>query len=248
MPEPVALAAPAPAALPPPPPAPPPPTPIGEFQITFYYIIHEAEMAAPANDNALADSEDQSLAAMGPLTPPADLVPLRAQDCTPLAHVTKAFAGQVAMQGTGRLRDGRMVNVATGCKCGRPCFHVLQRHRTWGTGGSGRALVPFRSVAVDPKVIPMGSLLYLPALDGVRMPGPPGVGAFIHDGCVVAVDTGGGIQGQQLDLFVGRRAYYKGLARRGGSHAWSKHAEVWDGAGRCQQEGGKVRRASPGAS
>ncbi len=225
--------------------------PIGRFQMTFYFIIHEAEMgsAPAANDNG---DDDVALAAGAPVAAPAApaapaLIPLNDQACVPLAHVTPAFAAQVAMQGTGRLRDGRLVNVASRCACGRRCFHIVPASKAWGTGGSGRALVPYRSVAVDPKVVKMGSLLYIPALDGLRMPGPAGVGGFVHDGCVVAVDTGGGIDGKQLDLFVGRRAYYKALARRGGSHSWSKSVEVWSGAGRCTQKGGGVRRSAAGS-
>lgn len=234
-------------------PAPAPPEqPLGKFQMTFYFIIHEAEMDGPrpagASGGAANDNAEVSLASVGaPLTvaaPAPDLVPLNDQACVPLAHVTRAFAAQVSMQGTGKLRDGRLVNVATRCQCGRPCFHIVPAHREWGTGGSGRSLVPFRSVAVDPAVVKMGSMLYIPALDGQRMPGPRGVGGFVHDGCVVAVDTGGGIDGHQLDLFVGRRAYYKALARRGGSHSWSKRVEVWSGSGRCEQKGGKLRRTA----
>lgn len=237
-------------------PAPTPPeAPIGRFQMTFYFIIHEAEMgsAPAANDNAgggdATSAGDMTLAAGAPVTATAApaLIPLNDQSCVPLAHVTPAFAAQVAMQGTGRLRDGRLVNVASRCACGRRCFHIVPASKAWGTGGSGRALVPYRSVAVDPKVVKMGSTLYIPALDGLRMPGPAGVGGFVHDGCVVAVDTGGGIDGHQLDLFVGRRAYYKALARRGGSHAWSKSVEVWSGAGRCTQKGGGVRRSAAGS-
>jgi hypothetical protein len=37
------------------PPPPPAEEPIGRFQMTFYFIIHEAEMT-PANDNAVAGS------------------------------------------------------------------------------------------------------------------------------------------------------------------------------------------------
>lgn len=240
----VAAPAPAIAAVPPAPP-PAPEQPLGNFQMTFYFIIHEAEMA-PANDN-----RDEVLAAADPsaLAPAVDLVPLRDQSCEPLAHVTPGFAAQVQMQGTGKLRDGRLVNVATRCKCGKPCFHIVHASKTWGTGGTGKPLAPFRSVAVDPAVVPLGTTLYIPALDGVRMPGPRGVGGFIHDGCVIAVDTGGGIDGHQLDLFVGRRAYYRALARRGGSHGWSKSVEVWRGRGRCEYMGqGKVRRAAAGGS
>ena len=82
----------------------------------------------------------------------------------------------------------------------------------WGTAGSGQPLQPFRTVAVDPKVVKLGSLLYVPLLEGRTMPGRAPWGGFVHDGCVVADDTGGHIDGNQLDLFVGRKAYFLGLS------------------------------------
>lgn len=233
----------------------PPPMPavaavrsLGNFQLTFYFVTHEDEVASPkvvaskaANDNVTGD--DQTLAATLP-----DLVPVYDRSCEPLSNVSRAFAAQLAMQGTGRLRDGRVLNVAGPCTCPRtPCYHVLPSHRKWGMGGSGMPLEPFRTVAVDPRKVRLGSLLYVPELDGVRMPGPVGVGGFVHDGCVVAGDTGGGIKGAQIDLFVARRAYYKGLARRGGSHGWARKVEVFDGRERCQRKGGKVTRSANGA-
>lgn len=228
-------------------PAPEPPEArtLGEFQLTFYYVASEDEVdPAPrrraANDNA---GDDASLAASQP-----DLVPVYDRRCRPLASVSRAFAAQLTMQGTGRLLDGRVLNVAAPCDCPRtPCFHVLPSHRKWGMGGSGQPLEPFRTVAVDPRRVKLGSLLYVPELDGVRMPGPAPIGGFVHDGCVVAGDTGGGVQGAQLDLFVARRAYYKGLARRGGSHGWARRVEVLDGAERCQRVGGKVSRSAAGS-
>lgn len=226
------------------PPPPPPEQPIGEFQVTMYYIAAEDEVdglrrrAAPANDNA-----DTTLAAIAD-TPVPDLVPMFAKNCEPLVHVSPAFAASTRLQGTGRLRDGRLINVAGKCACAAMCFHIPPRQHEWGTGGTGRPLVPFRMVAVDPRVVKLGSLLYLPDLDGVRMPGRPPAGGFIHDGCVVAADTGGGIKGRELDLFVGKLAYVNALARRGGSHAWLRHIPVWSGAGRCTEKGGKVSRSA----
>jgi 3D (Asp-Asp-Asp) domain-containing protein len=221
----------------------PPETSFGDYQLTMYYVTHEEEVTpkkpAPANDNTAGET---ALAATLP-----DLVPLYDRKCETLATVSRAFAAQLALQGTGRLRDGRVLNVAGRCDCARkPCFHVLPERHKWGMGGSGMPLEPFRTVAVDPRRIKLGSLLYLPELDGMRMPGPRGVGGFIHDGCVVAGDTGGGIKGKQLDLFVARRAYYRGLARRG-SHAWAKTTEVLDGTARCQRKGGKVTRSAAGS-
>lgn len=224
----------------------------GDFQLTMYFVTHEEEVSPkvpatpPANDNIAAfpgeGVDDTALVATLP-----DLVPLYDRSCEPLANVSRTFAAHIALQGTGRLRDGRVLNVAGRCDCPRkPCFHVLPEKNKWGMGGSGMPLEPFRTVAVDPRRIKLGTLLYLPELDGRRMPGPAGVGGFIHDGCVVAGDTGGGIKGKQLDLFVARRAYYRGLSRRG-SHAWASKTEVRDGTHRCQRVGGKVSRSAAGS-
>lgn len=226
---------------------------LGKFHLTLYYVADEDEVAATPRkkkrDGAKSDIVDKvqndatAEATMAAGVP--DLVPLYDKKCAVMTNVSRPFAAQLALQGTGRLRDGRVLNVAGKCSCPRtPCFHVLPPHRKWGMGGSGQPLEPFRTVAVDPKKIKLGSLLYVPVLDGVRMPGRSPVGGFIHDGCVVAGDTGGGIQGAQLDLFVARRAYVHGLARRGGSHGWMKKVDVLDGSTRCTRKGGKVSRSA----
>lgn len=68
-----------------------------------------------------------------------------------------------------------------------------------GLGGRpGTRLVSYRTLAVDPRFVPMGSLLYIPSLRGLRMPD-----GQVHDGYVVAEDTGIGITGNHVDLFIG---------------------------------------------
>jgi 3D (Asp-Asp-Asp) domain-containing protein len=226
---------------------------LGTFHMTLYHVADEVEVAktpprkkrkgAPASIVDKVQSDATADATMAAGIP--DLVPLYDKKCGVLANVSRPFAAQLALQGTGRLRDGRLLNVTAKCTCPRtPCFHVLPSHRKWGMGGSGQPLEPFRTVAVDPRRVKLGSLLYIPVLDGVRMPGRSPVGGFVHDGCVVAGDTGGGIKGAQLDLFVARKAYVNGLARRGGSHGWMKKIDVLDGTSRCTRRGGKVSRSA----
>src|ERR1043165_958902 len=220
------------------------PRPLGKFTITFYYVVGEEEIGSKpllvaANDNRGSDGDDQrELAAISP-----DLVTLYAggSKCEPIADVSKDFATQLAVQGTGKLRDGRVLNIWGHCNCKRtPCFKVTQAQ--WGTAGTGRSLLPFRTVAVDPKVVKLGSLLYVPLLEGRTMPGRAPWGGFVHDGCVVADDTGGHIGGNRLDLFVGRRAYFLGISGSGGSHAWARHVPVFDGSGICERKGRRVAR------
>jgi 3D (Asp-Asp-Asp) domain-containing protein len=221
------------------------PRSLGQFTITFYYVVGEEEIAAKpvvvaANDNRGSDSGDQArdLAAIAP-----DPVTLYAGGgtCEAIAEVSKGFATQLAVQGTGKLRDGRVLNIWGHCNCKHtPCFKVTQAQ--WGTAGTGRSLLPFRTVAVDPKVVKLGSVLYVPLLEGRTMPGRAPWGGYVHDGCVVADDTGGHIGGNRIDLFVGRRAYFLGISGSGGSHAWARHVPVFDGKGICERKGRRVAR------
>jgi 3D (Asp-Asp-Asp) domain-containing protein len=231
------------------------PRDLGKFNITFYYMIGEDEVVAkptrkkpPANDNRVADgpvtnpddataSADPDLAAVATV----EQVTLYSGTCEPIAEVSKEFGAQLALQGSGKLKDGRVLNVWGTCSCPRsPCFKVIEQQ--WGTAGNGRPLQPFRTVAVDPKVIKLGSLLYVPLLEGRMMPGRSPWGGFVHDGCVVADDVGGGIKGQQLDLFVGRKGWFLGISGRGSSHAWARGVPVFDGAKLCERKGRKISR------
>ena len=101
-------------------------------------------------------------------------------------------------------------------------------------------------MAVDPKVVKIGTLLHVPLLEGRLMPGRAPWGGFVHDGCVVADDTGGGINDNQLDLFVGRKAYFLGISGHGGSHAWARNIDVYDGTAICERKGRKVGKKAGG--
>jgi 3D (Asp-Asp-Asp) domain-containing protein len=211
------------------------PKALGLFDITFYYLVGEEDVKpkAPANDNA-----DVELAAIAP-QPQVTLHDWKT--CDAIAEVTPEFASAARLQGTGKLRDGRLVNTVnrTSCKCEGPCVQVIKN--TWGTAGTGKALQPFRTVAVDPKVVKLGSLLYIPLLEGRTMPGRAPWGGYIHDGCVTADDTGGGIDGHQLDLFVGKKAWFYSMGTaHGGSHAWARHVAVFDGSKICERKGRRV--------
>jgi 3D (Asp-Asp-Asp) domain-containing protein len=222
------------------------PKPLGHFTITFYYMIGEEEVVAKRasgkavndNDGAYNGVVEDALAA----AVPADLVTLYEPDtCEPIADVSRDFASQLALQGTGKLLDGRVLNIwGPHCKCDHsPCFKVTAN--PWGNAGTGRPLQPFRTVAVDPQVVKLGSLLYVPLLEGRTMPGRAPWGGFVHDGCVVADDTGG-FAGNKIDLFVGRKAYFLGLSGSQTSHAWAKHVPVFDGSKLCERRGRRVGR------
>lgn len=180
-----------------------PAAPIGSFQLTYYLVAEESEHRGKKSATLYGD------------------------DCKPLAKVTKGFAKDLAMEGTGKLADGRLLNWAGRCGKGRPKYRVVEA--AWGLGVGNRPLAPFRSIATDPAVIATGTTVYVAELDGVTMPGAEPWGAFVHDGCVEAVDIGGRIRDRHIDFFAGTRAAYRSLDRQ----LALTHVTVFDGAGHC---------------
>ncbi len=128
--------------------------------------------------------------------------------CKPIGKVTQAFHDALCVQGSGRLRAGGTVSFARrDCACAalcprtnqHICYEALDPARfPYGRGATGKAITPFRTVAVDTSVIPMGSALRIPELVGLPLPdGSP------HDGCFVAEDRGLRVVGRHIDVFTG---------------------------------------------
>jgi 3D (Asp-Asp-Asp) domain-containing protein len=148
---------------------------LGDFAPTFYRILDEStsEWKAEARTEAL-------LTVNGKL----------------IEHVTTSFKRQLDIEGSARLRDGRIVNFDQ--KIDGSWRYMVARDAPFGLGLDGYKLIPYRTLAVDPKVIRPGTVLYIPALDGVRLPS-----GEIHDGFFFAHDEGQGIEGNRIDVFVG---------------------------------------------
>ena len=88
------------------------------------------------------------------------------------------------------------------------CFKTLAlEQHPLGAGVQGRPLEPFRSIAVDPRFIPIGATVYVPELVGVLMPD-----GTRHDGCLRADDMGGAIKEHKLDFFVESYFNFKFIA------------------------------------
>jgi 3D (Asp-Asp-Asp) domain-containing protein len=178
----------------------------GTFDLTYYWVTAEADYDGAPTER------------------------LYTPTCEVLATVDPAFARSLRLEGTGRLLDGRVINVSGACGCDTAaCFIEVDAEHPWGVGVQDRALVPYRSVAVDRDVVPYGTWLWVAELDGVRVPGEPPWGDFVHDGCVLAADTGGSIDGAHLDWFVGLKASYRSLD---GNLRLSR-INVHDGGDRC---------------
>jgi 3D (Asp-Asp-Asp) domain-containing protein len=69
-----------------------------------------------------------------------------------------------------------------------------------GCGVRNLPLAPFRTIAVDPSVIPLESVIFVPELRGrhFRYNGQD----LVHDGYLFAGDRGGAIKGRHIDVFL----------------------------------------------
>ncbi|MDH5751152.1 MAG: 3D domain-containing protein [Deltaproteobacteria bacterium] len=175
---------------------------LGTFRLTYYHV---------AMEYAPRDGEQANW-------------PIYEPSCENIiTRTTRSFHDSLSLEGTGLLRDGRLVNFHERCSCARPgfqgsriCYEVLDRNDfPWGRGaihkGEPLPLKPFLSVAVDPMMIPLGTTVYLPRLRGLH--GPHGRKL---NGCFRAEDTGRLIKGRKMDLFTGRPDWTRWMIRQYG--------------------------------
>ncbi|MBI4950936.1 MAG: hypothetical protein HY908_02805 [Myxococcales bacterium] len=156
-------------------------------------------------------------------------------DCKTIAEVSQPFHDAVCVQGSGRLQTGETVSFAKrDCPCAAECprsgqhicFERLDPARfPSGRGALGTPITPERTVAVDSSVIPLGTVLYIPELHGLR-----DLAGVAHDGCFVAEDRGSRVNGKHVDIFTGdpelTRAWNAAVPSNTGVH-------VVVGAARC---------------
>ena len=156
------------------------------FRLSFYWIAYESEYANEAYDT-----------------------PIYTRHGYYIGSFPSAFIFELKLEGSGILRDGRVLNYDGECNYGMgTCFKTLAlEQHPLGAGVQGRPLEPFRSIAVDPRFIPIGATVYVPELVGVLMPD-----GTRHDGCLRADDMGGAIKEHKLDFFVESYNNFKFIA------------------------------------
>jgi 3D (Asp-Asp-Asp) domain-containing protein len=160
---------------------------VGTFRNTYYDFPHESD---PRYANT-------------------DAVSIMSASCQPIAKVPRGFHDAVCVQGSGALARGGTVSFAKrDCACAevcprtsqRICFDALDPHTfPFGRGASGKAILPLRSVAADTSVLAMGTVIYVPELDGA----PKNASGDPHDGCFVVEDRGLRVKGEHVDIFSG---------------------------------------------
>lgn len=83
-----------------------------------------------------------------------------------------------------------------------PYVRFKKSDSPFGEGEEDFRLIPYRSVAVDKRVIPVGSVLYIPQARGIPLYLPDGT-KTTHDGYFFAADIGYGVEGTHIDVFLG---------------------------------------------
>jgi 3D (Asp-Asp-Asp) domain-containing protein len=147
---------------------------LGEFVPSFYQIVDEADTAFDVG---------------------AEIRIIRNRHADTLAWVGAMFYNRLMIEGCGKLRDGRIVTYDTRID-GEIRFKITEA--PFGEGYGSVSLIPYRTVAVDPEVIELGSILYVPSAIGVQLSD-----GSQHDGVFIAEDIGSAIGGNRIDFFVG---------------------------------------------
>jgi len=141
-----------------------------------------------ATDQLLVDDKDK---------------PILCPDTKEKIYLTKQAVKDLVMQGSGRVKCGNHsifpLSYARGKKFQRK-FTVTDSW--WGKGAHGVAVIPFRTVAVDQKEIILGTVLYIPSMDGKTLDLKNGK-TIVHDGFFLAGDIGPKVKGDHIDIFVG---------------------------------------------
>jgi 3D (Asp-Asp-Asp) domain-containing protein len=160
---------------------------LGTFRNTYYDFPTEAEHSGPA-------------------------ISLMSSSCQPIAKVPRGFYEAVCVQGSGSLKAGGTVSFSKrDCACAevcprtgqKICFDALDKAAfPWGRGAAGTAITPLRTIAADTSVLPMGTVVYIPELDGA----PRGETGETVDGCFVVEDRGLRVKGEHVDVFTGHSA------------------------------------------
>ncbi|WP_291515428.1 3D domain-containing protein [Bdellovibrio sp. ArHS] len=106
-----------------------------------------------------------------------------------------AFKKEVRMQGSGTLSGGRILTYTGKIVKMDNCDTAI--------GASGKCLIPFISVAADPRHYSMGDIIQMPSLKGKIITLPNGK-TMRHPGYFIVHDTGGAIRGSnRFDIFTG---------------------------------------------
>lgn len=171
---------------------PPPP----KYKITYFWVFNPEEELVDMNTQMvhMLDMNEQVI-----------------------ATVPGAVAERISMEGSGFLpadplyvepdnMASALLNLANDEGWPRSRFIEIDQEKfPWGMSSMGQALVPYWTVAVDPDVLQLGTIIYIPDYDGYVL--PKGFttkdGSPVHDGLFYCGDISWSFKGRQIDVFTG---------------------------------------------
>jgi len=117
--------------------------------------------------------------------------PIYLADGQLLGRFSSAFVKAFRVEAAACLKDGRRISYLKKANRAKVVDQFL--------GCGGHTLAELKSIAVDPRLIPLGSIVYIPQAENVVVDGQTMSGVFY------AHDVGSAIKGKHIDLFVGRK-------------------------------------------
>jgi len=117
--------------------------------------------------------------------------PIYLADGQLLGRFSAAFVKAFRVEAAARLKDGRRISYLKQSDRAKVVDEYL--------GYGGHKLAELKSIAVDPRLIPVGSVVYIPQAENVAVDGRTLSGVFY------AHDVGSAIKGKHIDIFVGRK-------------------------------------------
>jgi membrane-bound lytic murein transglycosylase A len=116
-------------------------------------------------------------------------------------EICAKFWKEVKMEGTGILNNGNLLRY-NGKQEKSPANCDARKGFVMGAAG---CLIPFFSVAADPRVYPAGTIIYVEGMEGKMIKMPDGR-TVRHPGYFIVQDVGSAIKGKgRFDFFTGTR-------------------------------------------
>jgi 3D (Asp-Asp-Asp) domain-containing protein len=125
--------------------------------------------------------------------------PLYLESGKVLGYFPSRFVSDFKKEACAELKSGKLISYLKRVNKVRVVTQFL--------GFNGYTISPFKSIAVDPSIVPLGSKLYIPALTQM--------GKDNHNGVVYAHDIGSMINGHSIDIFVGYKSNTRLLTSAG---------------------------------